>query len=368
VLLREAREVLEELKTAELRDYFRDECLAAQELRPLEAVPGAVILYPFLLPDRLELLVARGEELSLVTAAASSAAVIEESRRLNQLLQDRTTRLYRDPARKLYEWLIRPVENLLGEGEETLVIVPSGILHQIPLAALIDPRSGKFLVERVPTAMTPGIRLTDPEPIDRRRTELLVAGLTASVEGFPALPSVREEIAAVASSFPSVTLVDDEFSVSGFIRAFDSRPFGIVHIASHGEFLGESGESYLLASDRRLSMSELGEIVGRSRFRTEQPLELLTLSACRTAKGDDRAALGLAGVAIQSGARSALAALWSVDDRAATELISEFYRQLAIPGVSRAKALQLAQQKLIASEEFRHPSNWAPFLLINSWL
>jgi CHAT domain-containing protein len=92
------------------------------------------------------------------------------------------------------------------------------------------------------------------------------------------------------------------------------------------------------------------------------------LSACETAVGDDQAALGLAGIAVKAGARSAVATLWSVHDQATAVLISEFYSQLRDPWVSRAMALQRAQLKLINDPKFEHPAFWSPFLLINNWL
>ena len=114
-------------------------------------------------------------------------------------------------------------------------------------------------------------------------------------------------------------------------------------------------------------MDELEQYVGLFKFR-EDPLELLTLSACETAVGDDRAALGLAGIAIKSGARSALATLWHIEYRSTSELVAEFYRQLKDPSISRAIALKRAQLKLLNDRSYEHPSYWSPFLLINNWL
>ena len=102
-------------------------------------------------------------------------------------------------------------------------------------------------------------------------------------------------------------------------------------------------------------------------FRKE-PLDLLTLSACETAAGDDLAALGLAGVAVKAGARSALATLWHINDAATSILIEEFYRQIQNPKTSRAVALQQAQIKLVHDPRYEHPAYWSPFLLINNWL
>jgi CHAT domain-containing protein len=112
-------------------------------------------------------------------------------------------------------------------------------------------------------------------------------------------------------------------------------------------------------------MDELEELIKISRFRDE-PVELIGLSACETAAGDDRAALGLAGIAVKAGARSALATMWLVDDVAAARLSADFYRNLGTAGTSKARALQQAQVGLL--DEFDHPFFWAPFLLIGNWL
>jgi CHAT domain-containing protein len=99
----------------------------------------------------------------------------------------------------------------------------------------------------------------------------------------------------------------------------------------------------------------------------KNPVELLTLSACQTAVGDERAALGLAGVAIKAGARSALASLWFVNDESTSKLVTEFYQQLQNPTLSKAQALQQAQKSLM-EQGYQHPLYWAPFLLIGNWL
>ncbi len=114
-------------------------------------------------------------------------------------------------------------------------------------------------------------------------------------------------------------------------------------------------------------MDRLSELVGTYRFR-EQPLELLVLSACETAAGDDRAALGLTGVAIKAGARGALGSLWTIQDEAAQIVIEEFYRQLKKASTSKVRALQAAQIEVIGRHGFEHPWFWSPFLLVNNWL
>ncbi|MDM8569483.1 CHAT domain-containing protein, partial [Thiotrichales bacterium HSG1] len=105
----------------------------------------------------------------------------------------------------------------------------------------------------------------------------------------------------------------------------------------------------LLTYDNKMTMDKLQNIIGLGRFR-DKPLEMLTLSACKTAVGDDKAALGLAGVAIKAGARSAIATLWFVDDEGTSLAISDFYEELLNnSGLSKAKALQNAQKKTDSS-------------------
>jgi len=122
----------------------------------------------------------------------------------------------------------------------------------------------------------------------------------------------------------------------------------------------------MTVSDDKLTINRLEKLMRLSEFRKE-PVELLTLSACQTAVGDERAALGLAGIAIKAGARSALATLWFIDDTATSVLVSEFYRQLQIP-LSKARALQNAQKMVLSQRRFRHPAYWSAFLLIGNWL
>lgn len=365
-LLAEARNVLENLKTAELRDYFDDSCLA-QRSTTTESVPGALVLYPVPLPDRTELIVGRGGRLARYRADVDRETLLAEVQAFRSRLERLTTRQYLRHARQLYDWLIRPLEEELRDTPpDVLVVVPGGLLRTIPFAALHD--GDAFLIERVPVALAPGLTLTDPRPIDAESVRVLAAGISQSIGGYPALASVEQELDAVGELFEGVAFRDAEFEVERFKSELRTRPFGIVHVASHAEFFANPEASFVLAWDGRISINQLAAIVASTQFREREPLELLTLSACETAAGDERAALGLAGVAVRSGARSALATLWMVHDEASAELVTAFYRELAHSGVSRAEALRRAQRVLLETRRFQHPSYWSPFLLINSWL
>ena len=364
-----AREAVELFKTAELRDYFSDECVDAFQTRQtkLEDVSQrAAILYPIILPDRTELLVSLPNGMHRLTVRVSQEDLTKEIRAFRTALQKETTREYLRRGQLLYDWLLRPLEPLFAPlNLDTLVIVPDGPLRTIPFAALHDGK--QFVISKYAVATTPGLNLTDPKPLARDHIRILTAGLSEAVQGFPPLPNAVGELEAIGTLYTSQRLLNQEFRVPALEQAMKQHPVTIVHIASHGKFERDVKNSFLLTFDEKLTMDRLSQIVGFFRFR-DQPLELLSLSACQTAAGDDRAALGLAGVAIKAGARSALATLWFVNDEASSALVTEFYRQLKNPELSKAQALRQAQLTLLNDLDFQHPIFWAPFLLLNNWL
>jgi CHAT domain-containing protein len=181
------------------------------------------------------------------------------------------------------------------------------------------------------------------------------------------LTQVRQELSSVGDLYANERLLDGQFTRGRLEQKMKDQDINIVHIASHGQFGGDVGSTFLLTYDGKLTMADLDQAVGLFRFR-DKPLELLTLSACETAAGDDRAALGLAGVAVKAGARSVLATLWTVSDRASAELVTDFYRNLRSDSTSRAQALQRAQLALIEQPGWQHPAYWAAFILISGWL
>ena len=361
-LLRQARDTLEAFKAAELRDYFEDDCVEALQSRlaSIESVSsGAAILYPVSLPDRLVVLTTwpSGEIVQHETPV-SQAALSDEVSNFRRRLEQAGTRRYLLQARRLYDWLVRPVAgDLEKRGVETLVFVPSGVLLTIPMAALNDGEA--FLVDRYALGLTPGLELTDPGPFNREAPRALLAGLSEAVDGFVPLPNVIEEVDQVHAILGGEVLLNAAFRRQTLREQLAEAPYTVVHLATHAVFSPDDQGAYLLTSDGRLSMEGLATDIGTFRFR-EQPLELLTLSACETAEGNQRAALGLSGVAVQAGARSALGSLWSVNDPATAQLVSAFYRALLRPGVSRAQALSEAQRELKKDFRYRHPAYWAP--------
>jgi CHAT domain-containing protein/Tfp pilus assembly protein PilF len=367
--LMEAREAVELLKVAELRDYFQDECMGAARLKMvrLDTVSKtSVVIYPLVLSDRTELLVSLPSGLKRFSIKIGAEVLTKEVRRFREKLEKRTTWEYLPHAQRLYDWLIRPLESDLAHlTTDTLVFVPDGPLRTIPMAALHDGK--QYLIQKYAVAITPGLNLTDPHPIRRENVKVLSAGLTESVQGFDPLPYVADELQAIRSLYGGYSMMNRDFLMRNLERELRNKQLTIIHIASHGQFESDVRKSFILTFDGKLTMDQLEEYIGLFKFR-EDPLELLTLSACETAVGDDRAALGLAGIAIKSGARSALATLWQIDDLATSELVAEFYHQLKDPTISRAIALKRAQLKLLNNRSYDHACYWSPFMLINNWL
>ncbi len=364
-----ARDAIEAYKTAELRDYFKDDCVDSVRSRLTtfdRLSPDTVVIYPIMFSSRLELLVSLPSGLKRTSVPVTAERLTQEIRTFRRLVEKRTTREYLPHAQQLYDWLLRPLEPDLSQPQiTTLVFVPDSALRTIPLAALHDGSS--FLVNKFALATTPGLTLTDPRPLNRDKLRFLTAGLTKSVQGFPPLPYVADEVDSIQRLYKGDQLMNNAFQSSRLERELREGGYGGLHIATHGKFSTDIHDSFLLTFDGRMTMQGLDQLIGLFRFR-QDPLELLTLSACQTGVGDDRAALGLAGVALKAGARSALATLWFINDEASATLISEFYRQLRNPALSKAVALQHAQLKLLSDRNYEHPAYWSPFLLLNNWL
>lgn len=366
----EARDAVEKLKTHELHDYFRDSCVAEARARNKGLVQslgvGTAVLYPIVLPDRMELLLNIGTEIKRYVVAEKEVTVLEAARRLRVTVESQRTRAYLAPAQTLYRWLIAPIAaDLLGANITTLVTIPDRALRAVPMAALHDGE--RFLGERMAVVMAPGLELTDPRPLPARAAKSLLVGLSESAQGFPALLHVETELDNISGRFAGRTLKNEAFVRAELEKALTRERYHIAHIASHGEFSGDVRESFVLAYDGKISVDALARYIGFNRFR-DDPLDLLTLSACQTAAGDEHAGLGLAGITVKAGARSALASLWPIHDEATSLLMTEFYRQLGTPGVSKAQALRRAQQQLAAITRYRHPGYWSGFVLIGNWL
>ena len=367
-LLFEARDVIEEFKSAELEDFFQDDCinlfLSKTEKRVEDLTGKGAVFYLIPLKDKTHVLVNATGKMHEFQSALSRSRLMSRANQLRESLENQATFEYIEHGQVLYNELIRPVEKVLqSSGVETLIFVPDGELRTVPLAAFHDGK--KFLVERYSIAVTPGLRLLDSGKTSWNGAEMLVGALTESVDGYPALAHVAAEAGEIGKTMTGSTIwLDQKFRELPFVKEVQAGSHRVVHIASHGEFGKDSKNSFVLTHDGKIDLDELEQMIKPRKF-DGSPVDLLVLSACRTAVGDDRAALGLAGVAVKSGARGAIASLWYVDDEITSQVMRQFYRELTSDSkITKAEALRRAQLKVID----QHPCYWSPFLVIGNWL
>jgi len=368
-LLVEARDTVEALKGAELSDYFQDDCAnmvnaGARSIGQMS--PTAAIVYIIPLESRLELLVETKSGLKKVTVNVPSRRLMDQARLFRHHVERRTTYFFKGHGEALYAWLIEPIKKILeADAVDTLVFVPDGALRNVPMSGLFDGE--KYLLEQYAVGVAPGLSLIESQEATSPNSRFLFSGLAAERHGFPGLPAVVQEAELIAKSFAPTELMDGTFLKDDLEDTFLRNDYRYVHIASHGQFSGKADSTFVLTYDGFLTLDDLENLIRPSSYRGA-PVELLTLSACQTAAGDDKAALGLAGVAIKAGCRAALASLWFVSDQASALMVDEFYRALAKPGTTKAKALQYAQTVLRNDPRFRHPRYWAPYIMIGNWL
>jgi CHAT domain-containing protein len=161
--------------------------------------------------------------------------------------------------------------------------------------------------------------------------------------------------------------LNEQFTPQSLEQELKQAVYPIIHIATHGQFGTIPEDSFLVTgNNKKITIIQLESDIRRFSGGSE-PMELLALTACQTGIGDDRATLGMAGITVQAGVRSALASLWYVDDAFTQELVAKFYDNLRSQ-MSKAEALREAQKVLINQNKNIHPAQWAPFILIGNWL
>ncbi|NEP00978.1 MAG: CHAT domain-containing protein [Symploca sp. SIO2E9] len=368
--LQRARQLIEALQLAELENFFQQACLQPLAQQIDEVDLKAAVIYPIILPDSLVVIVSTpGQPLfhyQTQLAQTEIETVIEQLRLyLNpHFFDEDRLRL----SQQIYDWLLRPAEAKLLENDvETLVFVLDGLLRSLPMAALYDGQH--YLIEKYSIALTPGLQLLEPKSLPNKSLKALTAGLSESRQGFAALPAVENEVNQIASNFQASILLNQNFTSDQLKKQINKLPFPIIHLATHGQFSSNAQETFLVTWDGRLNLDDLNELLWAKQQDVNNPIELLVLSACQTATGDKKAALGLAGLAVRSGARSTLATLWQVKDESTAGLMVKFYQQLAQEQeITKAKALRNAQLELLKQPQYQHPFYWAPFVLVGNWL
>ncbi|BAZ12509.1 hypothetical protein NIES4071_43400 [Calothrix sp. NIES-4071] len=365
--LEQASNTIELLQIAELNNFFRNTCLIAPIQSPNKDQTAAVI-YPFVLPDRLEVILHLPQNRLLHFTSAVDAEKLKAT--LKQLQEDlpkpHTQRQIQSLSQQLYSWLIQPLEAALAESKtSTLVFVLDDLLRNIPMATLYDGK--QYLIEKYSIALAPGLQLVDPKPL-QKQLQVIAAGLTEPSSGFSALPNVKLELDKIRSQIPSSILLNKQFTSTALQSRINSLPFPVVHLATHGQFSSKPEETFIIAADGPIYVTQFNNLVRTVEQNRPEAIELLVLSACQTAAGNERAALGIAGIAFQAGARSTIASLWNLDDESTAVLMSKFYQELANNKLTKAEALRRAQVALLQNPRYKRPRYWAPYILLGNWL
>ncbi len=367
VELVQARDLIESLQVAELDNFFREACLdKAKQINQLD--PTATVVYPIILPDRLAVILSTGDQPLRYYSIEQSQEVTNQAiaamyRSLSPVADSRD-RLAR--SQQLYDWLIRPAAAAGAfKDTKTLVFVLDGRLRNIPMSALHDGK--QYLIENYAVTLSPGLQLMSSKSIAAGQSSAIIGGISDARSGFAALPGVETEVNTIARTVSSSTLLNKAFTGHALADRIKDSQADIVHLATHGQFSSRLEDTFLLTWDGRVNVKELSELLRSREGRQSQAIELLVLSACDTATGDDRAALGLAGLAVKSGARSTIATLWPVKDKAAALMMTEFYNNLQKPHVNKAEALRQAQLHLLQKTDFREPFFWSGVVLVGNW-
>ncbi len=327
-----------------------------------------------------------------VTKQVRGATRQRLTKRINDLeigISDRQSLQYFPPARLIYNWLFKPLDPYLeAEQIDTVLLCTGPTLRSLPFAALHDGE--RFVIEKYNLARIPAFSLTDTSYEPQANQKVLATG-ASEFSDLPALPGVEVELNTIVPKIWSgQKILNQDFTVENLKQAHQSGDFDIIHIASHSRFNpGAPENSFIKFKNQKLNLDQLGDL------ELDLPqVDLLVLSACETALGDEDAEFGFAGLAMQAGVKSALASLWTINDAGTVVLMSEFYQQLKSTDI-KSEALRKAQINMLKekvyvegtkvkgsevevnlpadtseleSENFNHPFYWAGFTIIgNPW-
>jgi len=334
----------------------------------LNQIPkGTVLLYPFILGDRLEIILFSSQNLPIqrtvnITKDKLEALVAE----FKSGLIDAGSEDYKEPAIALYKLLIKPIETELSQAQ-TILYAPDGILRYIPLSALNDGK--QWLGEKYRISNLIAYNLSDFSPKPRTQPRILAgafggkAGTTKF--GQQGLPATLKEVLAIANAFQdSITLIENDFSRANTEAKFNN--YNILHFATHAEFNDGAPENsfIIFGNGDKIRLNEL------TNWQIPN-VELIVLSACQTGVGKLGSGVEILGFGYQiqkAGAKQAIASLWSVDDAGTQALMEVFYKELKTGNVNTVEALHRAQISLIKSSQFNHPKYWSAFFAIGNGL
>lgn len=368
--LQQAIQQVNALQLAELNNFLGCNLAQVVDLARVETDATAAKVYPMILPNHLAVVLEVPDQpLRYQEIAQPQAVVLDLLRQLRQDLSmaDRTPEAIAG-LQQLYTWLIAPFRSELPNSIQTLVFVLDGELRNIPMAALYDGEN--YLISQYAVAVAPRLELFQPSPRPAH-LNVFLGGVgepqTLDDRAFPKIEYLSAELNEIQTLVQAQQpLLNQNFTESNLEKSLQSE-FSVVHLKTHGIFSSDPDETFIVAYQSLITGRELGRFIQLRQLGAASPVELLVLSACSTAQGDQRAVLGLAGIAVQAGARSVVSTLWEAQDLPNTQLMIQFYQELLNPQVSRAQALRLAQLHLLELG-YTTPHIWATYVLVGNWL
>ncbi|PLZ98109.1 hypothetical protein CEN50_12570 [Fischerella thermalis CCMEE 5268] len=380
--LTQARNVLESLQLAELNNFFREACVETNS-KPIDQLDtNAAVVYPIILSnqqqsdanvERLEVILSLPKQPPRLYSTTLKKQELEETvEQIQAFLKSPEPNLEQSLPyyQKVYDWLIRPLQQDLENSKiKTLVFVLDEKLRNIPMSVLHDGK--QYLLQKYAIALTPGLQLINPKPLTEINIKAITAGISEPREGFEGLPQVKQELKQIEDlGVATKSLLNDKFTTKEVQNQILNSDVSIIHLATHAQFSSIADDTFILFWDQRMNVKQLGNLLRNNTLTSRRPIELLVLSACETAIGDQRATLGLAGVAVRSGARSTMATLWSVQDDSTAKFMGHLYSQLEQAKktkINKAQALQQAQLALLNDQQYSNPHYWAPFVVVGNW-
>ncbi len=398
----EIRALIEQLSFDE-----REQTLSLGELDRLRDKLGelnAVLFYPLILEDRLELVITTPNSPPLRRTVEVSREEFNRAIIQFRLALQNPSRNAVIPAQKLYKWLFEPLEDdLKTANTEVIIYAPDGVLRYIPLVALHDGQqwlAQRFRVNNITAASLEEID-TQPQPQPKVLAgafadESLIRSAKIGEDDvdFSGLPFAGIEVEGLKNTLQNTTAyVDEAFNLAAMKPQMNG--YNVLHLATHAAFVpGDPSESFIVFGNGE--NPTLRDVENWSLSN----VDLVVLSACETGLGgfdnNGEQILGLGYQFQNQGARAVVASLWQVDDGGTQLLMNQFYNALQ-QGNSKTEALQMAQKSLIVgdiatmasqrgpdgaflltdtetglpvniSNNLNHPYYWASFILIGNGL
>jgi CHAT domain-containing protein len=360
--LKTALFISDKLRLSQLKIYFGEDCfeVANEYSFPTK---GIATINSVILPDQVFFLL-----------RLPNGQIVKSSRKISQSslndavinwreeLKTGFSWRFRDRSKFFYDLVIRPFDSDLKSANsqiKALVFVHDGILRNIPMAALLN--GDEYLIEKYSISSSLGLKIRLKQQ-QKPKLKALIFGLSEPPGiNWGELSAVKDEVVEIGNLIESSEFLDSDFTVNNLAQKLQENSYSILHLATHGYFGGSAKDSFILAYDQEISIPKFEQILKESKLVPD----LLVLSACETAVGDELSVLGLAGIAAKSGVNSTLGSLWQVEDTNQQQVMRDFYSNLNDNLSNQEESLRQMQIKQI--RELAHPYKWAALNLTSNY-